>query len=211
MNSLQPESLREALLDLPGEEAQFRMAPALRKAGVDLPRNAINARQSAILILLYPRQDHWHTVLMERGVYDGVHSGQISFPGGKQEPGDPDLRFTALRETEEEIGVPAAGVELLGGLSPLYVPASHSNIHPFVGYLKSEPNFIPDQLEVASLLPISLSHLFDDSRKSEADITVRGGLILRAPYYSVMEKVVWGATAMIISELEAVIKKVVSE
>ncbi len=200
------ERLRRALANPPGEAAQYRMAPALRRERFTQFSNIANARQSGVLALLFPREGEIHTVLIRRGVYDGVHSGQVSFPGGKHEPEDPDLGFTALREMEEEIGVPGAGVDLLGALSQLYVPASHSNIHAFVGFLPSEPDFVPHTREVAGLLMVSLTELFDDAYKAEKEITVGSGVQLTAPYYGIQNEVIWGATAMILSELEALVK-----
>ncbi len=208
MSMNNPDQIREALLQLPGEEAQYRMAPALRRQAIPPNWSGQGARKSAVLILLYPQAGALHTVLMKRVVYRGVHSGQISFPGGKQEPFDPDLRFTALRETEEEIGVESGQVDLLGSLSPLYVPASHSHIQPYVGYMDKNPVFRPDPREVAGLLTISLAVLFDDAIKSETEISLSNGLQLKAPYYAVDDQIVWGATAMIISELEVALKGV---
>lgn len=147
-----------------------------------------------------------HTVLMQRPVYEGAHSGQISFPGGRQEPWDEDLQHTALREMEEEIGVASGSVEVLGPLSGLYVPVSHSNIQPYVGFVHQEPWFKPDPREVQDLLVTSLPALFDDRAKSETEITVGNGARISAPYYAVQERMIWGATAMIISELEALVK-----
>ncbi len=204
-----PEWLRRALLRPPGREAQYRMAPALRvehERAAGLRQGASPARETAVLVLLYEQERSWHTVLMQRPLYPGVHSGQISFPGGKREPADPDLSFTALREAEEEIGVPAAQVDMLGPLTPLYVPASHADIHPYVGYVQGVPRFVPDGAEVAELIPVALPRLFDDAIKREKTMELAGGMLLRAPYYALEERVVWGATAMIISELEAVFR-----
>lgn len=210
--------LRLALANLPGEEAQYRMAPALRRQRIPESWTRQGVRESAVFILLFPRQEHespspavapaatLHTVLMQRPVYQGAHSGQISFPGGRHEASDADLQHTALREMEEEIGVPAGQVQVLGPLSSLYVPVSHSNIQPYVGYLAQEPVFRPDPREVQDLLVTSLPALFDDRIKSETEIVVSGGARLLAPYYAVQDRVVWGATAMIISELEALVR-----
>jgi len=236
--------LRQALLNLPGEEAQYRMAPALRRQQIPDSWTRQGVRESAVFILLFPRDEQdvgsggqgtifnhtgggrqgagsggqraqenkpsqaqmLHTVLMQRPVYEGAHSGQISFPGGRLEPWDTDLQQTALREMEEEIGVASGSVEVLGPLSGLYVPVSHSHIQPFVGFVHQEPIFRPDPREVQDLLVTSISALFNDSAKDETEITVGNGIRLNAPYYAVHDRMVWGATAMIISELEALVK-----
>jgi 8-oxo-dGTP pyrophosphatase MutT (NUDIX family) len=196
--------LAEALRRPPGEDAQYRMAPALRWEHVRASAPPASARPSAVLILLYPAAAGWSTLLIKRGTYDGAHSGQVAFPGGRLEPHDASEAHAALREAEEEVGLDPAEVDLLGRLSPLYVPASHHLIHPFVGRAAAEPLFRPEPAEVSALLPVDLAHLFAPGTKAETTLTVRGGLRLQAPYYAVAGETVWGATAMIISELEAV-------
>ena len=201
-------ALQNGLLSLPGEEAQYRMAPSLRKQRLLHNWPIKDARQSAVLILLYPDlagPDRWKTVLMKRNEYPGAHSGQISFPGGRYEEEDDNYRMTALRETEEEIGVSQQEIQVIGKLSEMYVPASHFMIHPFVGCLSRVPEFIPDPTEVAGLLEIPLRKLFDEETKSETEILLKSGNKLMAPYYDVHGEVVWGATAMIISELEVIV------
>lgn len=201
-------ALQDGLLNLPGKEAQYRMAPSLRKQELLHNWPIKDARQSAVLILLYPdaaEQDRWKTVLMKRNEYPGAHSGQISFPGGRYEKEDDNYRMTALRETEEEIGVSQQEIETIGKLSEIYVPASHFMIHPFVGYLRRRPAFTPDPTEVAELLEIPLRKLFHEETKSETEILLKSGNKLTAPYYNVHGEVVWGATAMIISELEVIV------
>ena len=129
------------------------------------------------------------------------HSGQISFPGGKHEASDPNYEFTALRETEEEFGVSADQIEILGKLTNLPVPASNFLIHPYVGYCKTMPNFTPDASEVAAILQTSISHLLDPATLKIKDWSNPSGWSIKnVPYFDVKDNVVWGATAMVLSE-----------
>jgi 8-oxo-dGTP pyrophosphatase MutT (NUDIX family) len=196
--------LTRALLRPPGETAQYRMAPALRKQETAAFGDPTKARPSAVLIVLYPQAGAWHTVLIKRGSYDGAHSDQVSFPGGRRENSDRDLSHTALRETEEEVGLAQHAVRVVGRLTQLWVPASNHLIHPFVGLAAETPVFVPDPAEVSAVLPTALSDLFHPKAKAETTFRVRGGFTIQAPYYDIHQERVWGATAMIISELEAV-------
>ena len=196
--------LPKALLRPPGETAQYRMAPALRKQETAAFGTPETARPSAVLIVLYPQDGSWHTVFIKRGSYDGVHSDQVSFPGGRSEQSDRDLTHTALRETEEEVGLAQHAVQVMGRLTQLWVPASNHLIHPFVGLAAEAPVFVPEPAEVSAVLPTALADLFHPATKAETVIRLRGGMTIQAPYYAIHEERVWGATAMIISELEAV-------
>ncbi|MCB0621493.1 MAG: CoA pyrophosphatase [Saprospiraceae bacterium] len=194
--------LRERLQSpLPGREAQYRMAHAVRRSHADPPPDA---RIACVLALLYPQRAGWHLALIERMASNpnDRHGGQISFPGGKQEKDDPSLLFTALRETEEEIGVPAQGVNVLGELTELYIPVSNFIVHPFVGYLDFTPEFQPQPEEVRSIVEVPLSLLQDPTSIQTTDLRLAPNLVLKqVPYYNVGGKVVWGATAMMLSEL----------
>jgi 8-oxo-dGTP pyrophosphatase MutT (NUDIX family) len=213
---LMEERLREALKKLPGKEAQYQMAPALRrqaeKANYE-PDQPFTGRQSAVLSVLYPAIDqndgglHLHTILMKRAEKIGPHAGQISLPGGREEPDDPDLMATALRETEEEIGIDRNSLQVLGKLTELFVPASMNNIHPYVAWSPQLPTLKPDSKEVAELFHPLLLDFFAEQNKKEKDIKVFTGAKIRAPYYDLQGEAVWGATAMIMSELEIVLRK----
>ena len=133
---------------LPGRSAQELMAPrpiSEKRFKEDLKNPA---RPGGVMILLYPENGEIFLPLMKRPVYVGAHSGQVSFPGGKVEEQDRDLTDTALRETHEEIGVPAEQVRVIGALSELFIIASNFKVHPVVGVLNSTPEIIPDQKEV---------------------------------------------------------------
>lgn len=133
----------EISVRLPGKEAQYKMAPEGRITSFS-NTNAVNG---SVLILLFPLKD-LHLVLIRRSDYAGLHSGQVSFPGGKSEPGDPDLVHTALRESYEEVGIKKENIEIIGNLTPLYIPPSNFNVLPVIGYSKKEPIFHINHREV---------------------------------------------------------------
>ena len=200
------EKLKQLLkAPLPGEKAQAIMAPEVRQPG---PWGAgpENARFSSVLILFFPKNGHWYLPLIQRPVYNGAHSGQISFPGGKQEEHDADSLETALRETHEEIGIPPDKVSHLGALTNLYIPKSNFIVFPQVGWMQEEPSFVPDPLEVDEIIEVSLDALLDESCV-KAFTFQSGDTMASAPYYDVSGKRIWGATAMIMSEILEVVRK----
>lgn len=188
-----------SLPDFDGFGAQRRMMPAGRPVG-SVGEGSVAPRLGGVLLLLYCT-DRINLVLTQRPDYDGVHAGQVSFPGGRHEPPE-SLATTALRETHEEIGVLPSEVELMGQLTPLFVVPSNFEVHPFVGrYIGvGRPVFAPDQREVAALLEVPLETLLDPLTRVEESVKVRGGLLTRVPCFRVGEARVWGATAMILSE-----------
>ena len=129
--------------ELPGYEAQHTMAPKLRYNKRDFNTDKSNARLSSVLIPLYLKNNKLVTVLTQRPEYDGVHSKQVSFPGGRKEKEDFDIRQTALREAQEELGIEPKHVNVLGQLSELYIPPSKSLVTPIVGYSDKKPKFVP--------------------------------------------------------------------
>jgi 8-oxo-dGTP pyrophosphatase MutT (NUDIX family) len=192
---------------LPGSEAHLRMASRMRLDALKRPSDLSKAIKSAVLVLFYPEQDQIKLCFILRPDYDGVHAGQVAFPGGRWEEEDPDLITTALREAAEEINVQPDDVMILGKLSELYIPPSNYIVTPVVGYSLNKPDFIPDHNEVAKIIETDLDFLFDPSRLKEKIINVRGYEI-EAPYFDINGHVVWGATAMILSELKEVIKSI---
>jgi 8-oxo-dGTP pyrophosphatase MutT (NUDIX family) len=186
---------------LPGPEAQYRLAVEGRRQRAD-SADLSQARLSAVLFLLYYKDDALHLPLIRRPDYEGVHGGQMALPGGRLEPQDPSLAHTALRETWEEVGVAVPDARLAGALTSLYIPPSRSLVHPFVAVLEGPPQFRPDPREVDRIFEIPLPELHR-TPLSEQSVTVMGGHRLRVPAYLVQEQVVWGATAMMLSELLA--------
>jgi 8-oxo-dGTP pyrophosphatase MutT (NUDIX family) len=147
--------------------------------------------------------------LIERSAHEkDVHSGQISFPGGSYQEEDGDLLMTALRESEEEIGVARAQVQILGALTELYIPVSNFLVQPYVGVLAQDVPLRPQQGEVAQILLPKLNFFLDDASKMKKNITLGNGMVLSGvPTYDMDGKVIWGATAMIMNEFCELFKK----
>ncbi|MBU6343649.1 MAG: CoA pyrophosphatase [Bacteroidetes bacterium] len=188
---------------LPGRAAQYRMANLRRIEELNERREPpAHAKVACVLNLLFKSDGNWHTVLIQRTENPrDRHSGQVSFPGGRYEESDGALENVALREAEEEIGIPPTSVLLLGRLTDLYIPVSNFLVHPFVGVLKDEPAFKLQENEVAAVLTPPVLHFANPEIKKTKDLHIQEGLTLKnVPYYDVNGAVVWGATAMIISE-----------
>lgn len=200
------ETLRTALtLPLEPESAWQTMSPAMRFPPNQQLPDPDKARKSAVLLLFYPNAEHPHLptlALMKRAEDGYAHSGQISFPGGGHEAGDADFIATALRETREELGVDTSPVEVLGCLSPLHIPVSNSWVQPVVGTLNSRPTFSPDTKEVALVIEAPLPVLQAPQTRIKASVRAGiSGIVMQVPAYQVEGHIVWGATAMMLSEL----------
>jgi len=154
----------------------------------------------AVLLMLYQKKSGTHILLTKRHESLTYHPGQISFPGGRRKENEP-LLTTALRETHEEVGVPPKELTALGELKSVYVPASDFQIFPFVAWHKSDPEFLPSTEEVSAILEVKLNTLFDNRNKDMEISTSASGSIVHVPYFKVLHHKVWGATAMILSEL----------
>jgi 8-oxo-dGTP pyrophosphatase MutT (NUDIX family) len=191
---------------LPGQEAQFKMASSFRFSPEFIDEQRPKARVGSVLVLLFPIDNEIYTLLTLRTSYKGVHSGQVSFPGGKKDESDSDLMATALRETWEEVGVPDYDIELIGNLTELYIPASNFIVTPFVGLVKARPEFQPNSREVEKIIEAPLSLLLNDQIRKQTQISINEGLTIDAPYFDIDNEVVWGATAMMLSELVEIIR-----
>ena len=189
---------------LPGLAAQARMAPPYRKGDIEKMLNPPACKQAGVLVLLYPLNGQLCFPLTKRPESVEYHKGQISLPGGACENGEP-LCQTALRETQEEIGVAASSVELIGELSFMYVPPSNFCIHPFVGYTSRRPEFCLAEVEVAELIEAPIATLLDPAMARVEEWEIRGG-IWPVPFYQFGPHKVWGATAMILAELVAMLE-----
>lgn len=187
---------------LPGYTAQFKMAPEGR-AKTDFEKMEMhNAKLSAVLLLFYPSSGIAHLPLIVRPQYNGAHGGQVALPGGKPEIQDASLEDTALRETYEEIGVAPKDITVIGRLSKIYIPPSNYMVMPFVAFSKSQPEFVPDPAEVNALLRIPVKDLLNESIIKNTIVTTSNGIKLNTPCFMIDNNVVWGATAMILSELK---------
>lgn len=197
-------------LELPGEASQIKMSPPYRLELMERNRALMKtAKQAAVLALFYPNQDHeTHLILILRKTYKGVHSAQVGFPGGKLEDYDLDLEVTALRETHEEVGVPRDAVEVLKRMTPMYIPPSNFTVHPFFGVTQQTPKFIKQDEEVEDLIEVPLSHFLDESTVFQTTVPTSYDLRVEVPAFKLNNHVVWGATAMMLSEVKDLLKKV---
>lgn len=192
---------------LPAINAHVIMAPAERRPTLEPDYyQKYNPRQSAVMMLFYPRNGQATLVLTQRHSYAGVHSAQISFPGGKAELTDKDLAYTALRETEEEVGIPMGDIHVVMPFTNIYIPPSNFLVSPFLGVLNDEPGFIPSPAEVAKIIELPLSTLLDDATIVNVPIQTSYAVEISVPAFNVEGNIVWGATAMILSELKETIK-----
>lgn len=188
-------------LPLPGKDAHLRMSPMpidMKRFDPILPPNY---RQGAVLILFYPENKKAYFPLIKRPVYPGIHSGQIAFPGGKMEQEDADVIQTALREASEEVGIYPENVRIIGRLSNLFVPASNFLVSPILGFSDSRPDFVAEVKEVSRIIPTALRELYQPDLRKRKILEFGDNFRLDTPYFEVDQEMVWGATAMILSEL----------
>lgn len=192
--------------NLPGKDFQYELAP-YRKAVKDIDYASKNPRLSAVCLLLYPVNGILHNVLIQRPTYEGVHSAQIAFPGGKVEESDLDLWMTAKRETFEEVGVKMDSLKLIGALTEVYIPPSNFLVQPYVAYLDHEPSFIPDAIEVDKIIEYPAEYLLRDDILKETRIQHSNQVSIKAPYLDIHGHVVWGATGMMLMEFRQILKQ----
>jgi len=193
---------------LPGLESQLIMATKKRirfPFGKGVPSSAI---PSGVLILLYPDNGDIYFVLMRRPDYTGVHSRQISLPGGKYEKTDRDLIETAVREAKEEVGIEPSAVNIIGTLTPLYIPPSSYIVTPVVAWSVKRPEFTRDPREVEEIIEVSLTDFLDDRHIQTRRIKLFMGLSANFPCYYIDKNIIWGATAMILSEFRVILREV---
>ena len=187
------QSIFDALKDrlckpLPGREVQYKMSAYHHGKGNINFNFEFEPKESSVLITLFLKNGHICFPLIQRPQYSGIHSGQIGLPGGKVDKID-----TALRETEEEIGISSSNIIVLGRLTELYVQASHYNVVPIVGYLPYVPEYHPDPKEVSRVIEGRVNDLIN----------------VTAPYFDLNHEIIWGATAMILNEFSVVLKDII--
>ncbi|MDG1508384.1 MAG: CoA pyrophosphatase [Flavobacteriaceae bacterium] len=194
-------------IQLGGVEAQFKLAPEMRLSYDDKKITANNPKIAAVLALFYPNNNNNTSLLLtKRASYNGPHSNQISFPGGKIEKSDNNLSQTALRETFEEVGVSQEKVEILREITNVYIPPSNFLVTPFIGITKTKPMFKVNS-EVAEIIEVSFLDLLDDNNVGTIQITNSYMRETLVPSFNINGSVIWGATAMILSEIKEVLKK----
>lgn len=199
--------LKDALnKPLPGIEAQYEMAPITRPR-FDMARlDPSSYRKSAVMLLIYKDKDSYYIPLVKRHEYKGKHSNQIGLPGGKFDEADGNLMTTALRELHEEIGIHKQDIEIIGALTPLYIPVSSFYVEPFIAVCTLDKiNFNVDAREVKQLIQLDTALLKQDSIIEHGGIVSGDGYKLKTPYFNVEGEIIWGATAMILNEFKKLI------
>jgi len=196
---------------LPGPRAHTRVAPADRIEGLENQDWPSDAKRSAVTFLLFPKEGKIHTLLMKRPEYSGVHSGQVSLPGGQREKTDKNLMETAIREYGEETGVILEEGFYLAPLSEFYIPPSNFLVQPYVAFANELDELFPDETEVESLHQIALEDLFKRGNFTTEEILIRNRenktISIKAPCYMINGLRIWGATAMMISELQMIFEE----
>ena len=203
------EELKQKFLrPLPGALSHLKMSPSHRMEDFSGLNDMMPlAKRSAVLVLLFPDKGQLKTVFIKRSEYDGVHSGQISFPGGQYESTDKSFEDTALRETNEEIGVSSDKIQLVGQLTDFYIPPSNFLVKVFVGYSNQKPEYIPDKKEVQSVVEVDMDDLYDSNNITQKEFySTSRKILVNAPTYIINGVEIWGATAMIVSELLDVLR-----
>ncbi|MDX5448880.1 MAG: CoA pyrophosphatase [Bacteroidota bacterium] len=186
---------------LPGQDAQYKMVPANR------PRFPLDetimkqSKRAAVAALFFPDEDRQSKlILIQRNTYEGVHSGQIGFPGGRLEPEDRGPMDAAARETEEELGIDRGLIDWKGALTPVYIPPSNFFVEPFVGVIPTPNGYRPDPREVQEVIEMPLERIQDQEVLRDVELDIRGTMI-KVPAFVIDNRIIWGATAMMISEL----------
>ena len=192
---------------LGGLTSQFKLAPELRTKFSQELIDSKNPKKAAVLALFYPDDtNQTRFLLTQRASYNGTHSAQISFPGGKVEEKDLNLQETALRETYEEVGVASNSVKVIRQLSNSYIPPSNFLVTPFLGIASKKPSFIPNN-EVASLIEVLTSDLLDDDNLTFKEMETSYMKNINVPCFKLNNYIVWGATAMMLSEIKDLLKQ----
>ena len=187
---------------LPGSESHTKMAHAVRRA--DVVPDPFTKRDAAVLMTLFEKSPgDWNLIFIRRtSIHEkDKHAGQIGLPGGKQEANDPDLMYTAMRETHEEIAIDLSTIDVLGPLSPIYITVSKFLVHPYVAYCWNTPSLMAQESEIEEILEIPLALFQAPDAKKETRIQLSTGIMLNhVPSYQINGHIIWGATAMIMSE-----------
>ncbi len=200
------ENIQKALLQhLPGATSHLKMLP--KKRLLKAVSDKKNIKHSSVLLLLFPEKEELTICLIKRPQHMKNHAGQIALPGGRIEKGETALE-TALRETNEEIGIDTSNIEILGKLSELFVEVSGFIIHPFVGWLPQKPDFKMNSNEVEKILLFPLTQFLSCPDEVELE-TVRGKL--KVPCVLFESEIIWGATAMLLSEFTDILNQQITD
>lgn len=194
-----------------GEKAHMEMLPKFRTKELrEVDVEKANPREAAVLALFYPdKDDITNIVLILRKTYKGVHSAQIGFPGGRVELTDSNLEETALRETYEEVGVQPENINILKKITKIYIPPSNFWVHPFIGLANHTPNFVRQETEVEQIVEVKLEDFLNESNLIEKTLNTSYAKNVNVPAFFLNEHVVWGATAMMLSEVKMILKSLI--
>ena len=187
---------------------QIMMPPEREELMKNLNIEDKNPKKAAVMMLFYPKNTKAHLVLILRNSYNGVHSSQIAFPGGKVELNDQSIVYAALRETEEEIGISIDKITIIKAFTQVYIPPSNFMVFPFLGYSNEELLFKPDPKEVAGILELSVVDFLDENAIVNQTMSTSYSIEIQVPAFKIKEHYVWGATAMMLSELKETFKNV---
>ncbi len=197
-------------LPLPGERAQYLMAPqerinALKKLDIQNKK----PRWAGVISLFYPsREKEAMLVLILRKTYKGVHSNQVGFPGGRREEEDMDIEATARRETEEEVGVNRQDITIVKKMTKLYIPPSNFWVQPFMGFVDHTPAFVPEEAEVEAILEVRVVDFLARENIISQKVPTSYAEEIDAPAFLLKDQIVWGATAMMLSEMKELLQSV---
>ncbi len=197
-------------MQLPGEAAHKKLAPLLRlKELKELDISKRDPEEAGVMAVFYPDMEkETRLVLILRKTYKGVHSNQVGFPGGRVEATDLDLEETALRETEEEVGIPQSQIEVIKKLSRLYIPPSNFWVQPYIGLVHNTPRMKRQESEVEAILEVKLSEFLNDENIIIERLSTSYAESIEVPAYRLNGHVVWGATGMMLSEIRDLILQI---
>lgn len=194
---------------LPGEAAHILLSPLGRRISSETIKKAVHYKESAVALILFEEHSKLNGILMQRQEYKGFHSGQICFPGGKMEAFESTLKETAIRESIEEIGLQKEKFNLLGELTPVFIPVSNFRIQPFVIQYTEIPKFHLDSREVKEVFSFPIDQLIHEDIIQKTKIQITDNQFLDdVPYFSINGKVVWGATALILNEFRDMLSSI---
>ncbi|MFK7783694.1 MAG: CoA pyrophosphatase [Crocinitomicaceae bacterium] len=193
---------------LPGEEAHQLLMPLKRPLSSVAKAKTLNYRESAVGIVLHPFNDSINCILIRRPSYEGAHSGQISFPGGKRDLDDIDLEFTARRECREEIALPHEHADLIHPLTEVFIPVSKFSVQPYVFFTDNLPDLTPDDREVEEIISFDIFDLIRHTKIPQTSIPINAGFTMKdVPYFDIHGHIVWGATAMMLAEMKVLLER----
>jgi len=194
---------------LSASDAHLKMAPLERIQYLqNYDYSVHNPKASAVLSLFYPKNNEAHLLLIVRSSYPGVHSSQIAFPGGKKESEDLNLQETALREANEEVGISPSEIKIVKQWSDLYIPPSNFMVSSFMGIATLTPNFILQPTEVSAVIELPVTDLLNDALVQNVKMSTSYATDILVPAFVIESHIVWGATAMILSEIKETLKSV---